>query len=277
MLEPDARSLASDLMQTFPLFERLPDDIAGKLAVGHAYRPLERGATVMAQGERSPALFCILDGMVKLVVPGGRQKERIIDIVGAGSCFCLASVFLNLPCPVTAVVLEPGRALTLKRDSVLEAAASHPALALRMLGRISWQLFQKIREAEADTTTSSAQRIVNWLLSHNRGAGGASTIAFDHNKKTTAAALNVTPETFSRVLRYLRDLGLIDVGRHEITIIDATQLASVRLNVFAGRPPIAEEKVAAREVDAVQWLADWPEGAEVPPWFSGNADGEIDA
>lgn len=272
MSRDDAGSYAGDLLQSLPLFERLPAAVAAKLTRGHSYRSLETGAVVMARGERVPEISCVLGGLVKLVVSGGRHKERIIDIVGRGNCFCLASTLLDLPCPVTAVVLEAGRALTLRREAILEAAAGHPALALRILGRVSWQLLNKIREAESDSATSSAERVVRWLLSH-QGTRGVSTFTLDHSKKTTAASLNVTPETFSRVLRHLRDMGLIEVSGREIRLVDPVRLASVRLSVFAGRPAIPEDGTPASEVDAVHWLEGWREGADVPHWFAGDAEG----
>jgi CRP/FNR family transcriptional regulator len=238
-------SFAGDLLKSFALFDRLPPEIASRLLRGHGYRLLSPGTILLAQGEKASELFCVVSGLVKLVIRGGRQKERIIDIVGPGQCFCMASLFLELPSPVTAVVLEPGQALSLKREAVTEAAAAHPPLAIRLLGRVSWQLFQRIREAEIDTATSSAERVVRWLRSHLPAGNptGSVVIVLHHTKKTTAQSLNVTPETFSRVLRHLRGLELIEVGRREIKVIDAARLADVPLNVFGARPCVVEGTV----------------------------------
>lgn len=273
-------ALAGDLLNAFPLFERLPAEVAERATRDHAYRSLQAGEIIIRQGDRAPDFNCILGGIVKLSISGGRQKERIIDLVGAGQCFCLASAFLELPCPVTATVLEPGRLLILNRPAVMEAVASCPPLALRLLGRLSFQLYQQIRAAEVDAASSSAERVVRWLLSHLESPGGSTTIVFPVNKKTTAASLNVTPETLSRVLRALRDRGLIEVARQHITVLDAERLRAARLQIFGsavrvGLAQTGQAPVSIPEVDVVHWFDDPDEdgGCEVPHWRP-SAQGE---
>jgi CRP-like cAMP-binding protein len=215
---------------------------------------------------------------VKLQVRGGRQKERIISLVGPGECFCMASVFLDLPCPVTAVVLESGRLLSLKREAVIEAATLYPPLLLRLLGRLSLQLYEQIRTAESDAASSSAERVVQWLLSRLASARGQGTIALHVSKKTVAGSLNVTPETFSRVLRQLREQGLIEVGTREIRVVDPEGLRAVRPRGFgasanglpgaSGAPPAGEP-----EIDALHWLERTDPTGDVPHWFREFPDG----
>lgn len=266
-------ALAADLLNVFALFERLPAEVAERVTRDHAYRSLQPGEVVIKQGDRASDLNCILSGLVKLSVSGGRQKERIIDLVGAGQCFCMASAFLELPCPVTVRVLEPGRLLVLNRQAVMEAVAQYPPLALRLLGRLSFQLYQQIRAAETDSASSSAERVVRWLLSHLEAPDNSATIAFPVNKKTTAASLNVAPETLSRVLRALREMGLIEVTRQHIKVLDAERLRAVRLQIFGntlrvGLSPAGQAPANIPEIDVAHWFDD-PDtdgGCEVPHW-----------
>ena len=268
-------SADADLLQAITLFERLPPEVTNHVMRGHRYRSLEVGEVVVARGERAPYFNCILSGIVKLQVRGGRQKERIIGIVGPGECFCMASVFLDLPCPVTAVVLESGRLISLKRAAVIEAGTLYPPLLLRLLGRLSLQLYEQIRAAETDTASSSAERVTHWLLSRLASASDERTIALHVSKKTVAGSLNVTPETFSRVLRHLREQGLIEVGTREIRVLDAEGLRALRPRVFgasanglleaSGAPPAGEA-----EIDAVHWLEGTDPIGDVPHWFSAD-------
>lgn len=133
---------AAGLLRSFAPFERLPPAAAGRLVRGHRFCILERAAVVLRQGERAPELHCILGGLVKLVMHDPHRSERIVDIVGPGQCFCLTSMWLDLPCPVSAVVLESGGALSLQRRDIIDVAARHPALASRLLFWISWQQFR---------------------------------------------------------------------------------------------------------------------------------------
>jgi len=266
-------ALAIDLLNSFPLFEGLPAEIAERVTRDHAYWSLQPGAVVIRQGDKAADFNCVLSGLVKLSVTGGRQKERIIELVGPGQSFCMASVFLDLPCPVMARVLEPGRLLVLNRQAVMEAVVQYPPLALRLIGRLSYQLHQQIRAAEFDATSSSAERVIRWLVSHLDLPASNLPIPFPVNKKTTAASLNVTPETFSRVLRALRETGLIEIDRTHITVLDADRLRAARLQIFGGTLRVetaptgrAPEHVA--EIDVAHWFDDPDEdgGSEVSHW-----------
>jgi CRP-like cAMP-binding protein len=266
-------ALATDLLNSFPLFERLPAEIAERVTRDHGYRSLQPGAVVINQGDKATDFNCVLSGLVKLSVTGGRHKEHIVDFVGPGQAFCMASVFLELPCPVTARVLEAGRLLVLNRQAVMEAVAQYPPLALRLLGRLSFQLYQQIRAAETDAVSSSAERVIRWLVSHLEPPANSRTIAFPVNKKTTAASLNVTPETLSRVLRALREMGLIEVGRKDITVLDADRLRAVRLQIFGNAlrvemAPTGQAPEHTAEIDVAHWFHGPTEDSdsEVPHW-----------
>ena len=53
-------------------------------------------------------------------------------------------------------------------------------------------------------------RCAQWLLSHAQHDGnGALSVTLSQRKRLIAAQLGIAPETFSRVLRNLRDHGLI--------------------------------------------------------------------
>jgi len=265
-------SAIGDLLDGVALFERLPPEIADRVAVGHTYRSIAAGESLISQGDKLPYFNCVLGGLVKLYVRGGRQKQRIIDLVGPGHTFCMASVFLALPCPVGAVVLEPGRLLALRRDSVIAAATQHPPLALRLLGRLSYQLHEQIRATETDATTCAAKRVVSWLLSRIASADGEATVVLELSKKTVAGSLNVTPETFSRVLRHLRQAGLIEVAGRNIRVPDPARLKAARPHIFGALAeriffPTGEAPAGGAEVDALHWLEGTEHTGDVPHWF----------
>ncbi len=53
-------------------------------------------------------------------------------------------------------------------------------------------------------------RCAQWLLQHaQHDANGALSVVLHQRKRTIAAQLGIAPETFSRVLRSLREHGLI--------------------------------------------------------------------
>ena len=139
-------------------------------------------------------------------------------------------------------------------------------------------------ECRVDSIVRHPELVAKWveagLYAVLLGLEGASDATLQSvNKKTTAASLSVAPETLSRVLRALRQMGLIEVGRQHIKVLDAEGLRAVRLKIFGstmrfGRMPTGQAPVAEADIDVAHWFEDVGEGgdSEVPHWRS-LADG----
>jgi len=67
------------------------------------------------------------------------------------------------------------------------------------------------------------------LLQISADASDASNITLPASKTTIASLLNLTPETLSRTIAKLQQLGLIEVNGKDVMIIDVKKLRSYDL------------------------------------------------
>ena len=93
--------------------------------------------------------------------------------------------------------------------SSLEAPAM-PAGARSLLLDMAQGYRQQSELAVSRLAQDAESRCAQWLLNHAQpDHSGAMQVTLHQRKRLIAAQLGIAPETFSRVLRHLRELGLI--------------------------------------------------------------------
>jgi CRP-like cAMP-binding protein len=189
-------SVASRLLQQFWLCEGLSASDLTRIARVASFRSMARGEVVIDYGGSVHDVYCVLGGMVKLLVNTGQRNEKIIELVSAGQTFGEALLFLGQPSPTRAVAIDDGRLLVLPGSVLTDMLDSSPGLAVWWLRRVSQRVGGLLAELKADAGQSAAQRIVRWLVAKVGGQAGETRIRLDISKANLAASLNTTPESF---------------------------------------------------------------------------------
>ena len=176
---------------------------------------------VFHRGDLCEGLYLVVYGRVKLSISSAQGVEKVIEIIQPGQSFAEAVMFLGTPCPVTAQFLEDGLLLQVEASAIDRAMADDPAFARRLLAGLSMRLHSLIRDVERYSIESSTQRALGYLLQYADPEQGAhQVVTLPVNKNLIASRLNLTPETFSRVLHQLSDAGLLAVNGRDITLLD---------------------------------------------------------
>ncbi|NCF10914.1 MAG: cyclic nucleotide-binding domain-containing protein [Gammaproteobacteria bacterium] len=217
-----------DTLRRIPLFASLDD---GELTpVAHAVHRhrLQRGEILFQKGDPALGFYYLVQGQVKLALLAPDGHEKVIELLGEGMTFGEAVMFIDRPYPAYAEVLRDSELLFIPRTPLLDAIQSNPALALKLLAGLSVRLHGMVREIEALSTRNSTQRVIGYLLA-DRGDEDPDTLSLPASKALIASQLNLTPETFSRVLHDLQERGLISVDRRTIHLLDRGALAGQEL------------------------------------------------
>lgn len=270
-----ARSaMAARLLKPFWLCDGLsPADLA-RLAQAASFRSMDRGEVCIDYGDDVRHVYCVLSGLVKLLVKTGRRKERIFELVATGQTFGEGLIAVGRPSAGCAVAIEEGRLLLVPSSLLIELLDGAPGLALRWLRRVGGRVGHLLAELEADTGQSAAQRIICWLIAKIGGQSSETRIRLDISKATLAASLNTTPETFSRVLRHLREQGVLRVEGQQIVVPSPARLRYLQPRVFCGkRRPVPGLEVLPSLLDWGRLAASRSE-CEVPHWF-GDCDCDV--
>ncbi len=214
-------------LQRNPLFADLDDASLRRIAESCELRQVERRQDVFVQGTLCQEFYIVVHGQIKLYAlsPGG--QEKIIEIVSDGHSFAEALMFLERPYAVSAQALKPSLVVRIPRHAMLAELARDNRVAQRMLAGLSRRLHGLISDVKAYSLDSGEQRVIGYLL---RGADDAAAtgapvrVVLGASKASIASRLSITPEYFSRVLRRLEELGLIETDGRDVHIADLQRL-----------------------------------------------------
>lgn len=228
------------LVREIPLFSGLPEDIVEAVIEGASTVQLAKQQLLFSAGDRAESFFVVLSGAVKLFVLEDDGAECLIDIVDRGSSFAEAAVIAMRGYPVNAEALDPSRLLCISRRHLAGMLERHPSMGPCMVGSlVRWQLrlSQELWQLRARTP---AQRLAWLLLSLTDQRTGSATVRLHYPKFVVAAKIGIRPESMSRALARLCDMG-VHAQSDQITIDDVEGLRQ-----FAGMP----SKPAAQGLDS---------------------------
>jgi CRP-like cAMP-binding protein len=218
--EIDIKSLLVHL----PLFRQLSDPDIAELARGCRELHPQRGETLFLKGDPAKGFFIVAHGQIKLAFPSAHGTEKVVEIIGPGQSFGEAVMFMEKPYPVSAQALVDSFVLHVAKDALFQAMDRNPALARKMLAGLSLRLHSLIHDMEVYCSMSGTQRVVGYLLQHECLGHPHVVVELPASKQVIASRLNLTPETFSRILHHLTEAGLIKVEGRRITIQDVDAL-----------------------------------------------------
>ncbi len=184
----------------------------------------DRGQTIFQSGASDVGLFLVKSGQVKLSILSPNGSERVIDVVSAGGTFGESALFSSQLNKLSGSMLKKGELIEIPKNTVNSVVKSCPMLAMAMLNYMGGKIDRLVSELENCCLRSARQRVVDYLLmqvkEQQEQEDQIQEILLTASKGITASLLDITPETFSRELHHLMKLGLIEVERKSIRILD---------------------------------------------------------
>jgi CRP-like cAMP-binding protein len=204
-----------------PFFASLPDvAIAAIAAIAiELHRPA--GATLFLEGDPAPGLCVVLNGHVKVSRTSAAGREQVLTVVRAGSHFNSVPTFDNGPCPADAHTLSESTLLLLPTAALHAVALQHPQVALALLAECGGFLRRLVLLVD-DLALHTVQGRLARLLLTQAAAAEAGSLAL--TQAEMAAHIGTVREMISRTLRTFEALGLIQIDRGAITVLDAAGL-----------------------------------------------------
>jgi CRP/FNR family transcriptional regulator, dissimilatory nitrate respiration regulator len=226
---PVAEIAIPALLARLPLFSAMTPEQLGHIATAARDKRLAKGEMLFQKGDPPHGFYVVVSGQIKLALPSAQGNEKVVEIIGPQQSFGEAVMFMDRPFPVFAEALLDTQLLHIGRDAVFQLLDTDPSFSRRMLAGLSMRLHSLIADVESYTLRSSAQRLIGYLLQHaphDDQTARTVEISLPTSKHILASRLNLTPETFSRVLHDLADSGLIEVQGRTIKIPDLQRLRS---------------------------------------------------
>jgi len=211
------------VLSGMPLFSGLEAECLTRLAGHCRMLSFERGETVFRKGDEADGFYYVFDGKVKLFFVSERGSEKVVEVMAPGMTFGEAVMFINKPYPVFAETMAPSHLLFVQREGLLEAMQHHEQMALRLLSGLSRRMHAMIASMEAVCVLSSRERVVGYLLNELESRESA-VIELAATKAVVASTLNLTPETFSRIVHGLEKEEIIRIQGRRIEVLDPHRL-----------------------------------------------------
>lgn len=209
-----------------PLFCEMSEDEIARIAQGARGVKLGRGDVLFQRGDSPSGFYVVVHGRIKLALTSPQGIEKVVELIGPGQSFGEAVMFMGKPYPVFAQALTDSLVLLIGKEVIIGGIDSDPAFCRKMLAGLSIRLHRLVQNVESLSLRSSAQRVIDHLL-HGLDEvreGRDIHVSLMANKNVIASNLNITPETFSRILHNLSDAALISVDGKDVCIRDVAKL-----------------------------------------------------
>ena len=210
-------------LSRLPLFANLAQDELCVLLETSTVRRYSQDATLFLEGEAAECFYIVMEGWIKLYRLCEDGHEVVISVISKGETFAEAAIFDQHIYPVSASVMTNARLLVVSGESLIRKVTNNPDFALSMLGSMSRHLRANVATMHKLSAMSSTERLADFLCGLADTINGEAIIKLPLDKSLIAARLGMQPETFSRALAKLKNIGVQNSGQ-DIVIEDVSTL-----------------------------------------------------
>jgi CRP/FNR family transcriptional regulator, cyclic AMP receptor protein len=200
----------------------------GRRAMAHAAvrRHWPAGRTLFHEGAVADLVLLLLEGTVKVVSTSATGAEAVLALRGPGELVGELGAIDGRPRSAAAVATEPVVALAVPADAFRGLLHEHPAAAVALLELVVDRLRDAERKRAEFGSLDATHRVAHRLaeLAERRGLPGEGGWTVGLSQDELAGLSGASREAVARALRALREAGLIQTGRRQITIRDAAGL-----------------------------------------------------
>jgi CRP/FNR family cyclic AMP-dependent transcriptional regulator len=201
-------------------------------------RSYPRNATIMRAGEETDALYVVLSGRVKVLIPDENGREVILANLGPNEFFGEMGLLDDMPRSASVETLEPCQMLRLSKAGFLGAMKDNFELGMVVIRNLVRRLREADRKIESLALIDVYGRVARVLLEQAEEIDGQLIVEHAPPKQEIARMIGASREMVSRVVKDLHRKGLIRAEKRRIHILDKQSMqkrASARHQ--AERPP----------------------------------------
>lgn len=207
------------------LYVPLPDPRSQAVA-------LPAGTVVLRRGNPNEVIYHIAQGRLAMGLLGREGLAHQMGWIEGPSWLDPGSAVLGLAPLMDVVTDTPTEAHAVPLAEFAAALAALPEPTLTVVKDLARAHRQQAELAVSRLGKDAEARCAEWLLRHAEQPPGTveqstSSVRLRQRKRTIAAQLGIAPETFSRVLRQLRERQLISGRGRELNLLDLGALRSL--------------------------------------------------
>jgi len=215
-----------------PLLAHLSPDERSFLLDRAVPRRLQPGAFIHLSGESSPRVHLVSAGLVKLTARDADGRETILGLAVAGDILGDAAAIEGIPQVTDAVAVTKCSVVGFDSALLLDVLRRNPSAALElargMAGRIRWLGTTALERTCAPASARLAGRLLDLADLIGRSSNGACRLELPLAQTDLGRLAGISRESTCKVLRRLKQQGVIEYTRQELTILRPDVLKAIR-------------------------------------------------
>ena len=224
----DSTEIIKQNLKRNHLFSKLTDLQIDRVCQFSQLHKLSDGQLLFNQSDKVTSFYMVINGKIKLYRMSPDGQEKIIEIVKSGEVFAEALMFTNqTDYPVSSAALAETIVISINAKNFREMLWDSTATCLLLLGDMSFRLRRLIKEIDTLTLHSGTCRVASYLIQEM--SEGKDNFTLDTAKNVIAARLSVKPETFSRIIKNLKNQGILTIDGNYITVHDIDALKKLSI------------------------------------------------
>jgi CRP/FNR family cyclic AMP-dependent transcriptional regulator len=231
-------SLNPQLLKGVPLFSLFSDPQLGQVLSCVQRRSYPRNAFILRAGEETDALYILLSGRVKVLIPDEEGHEVILSILGPQDFFGEMGLLDDKTRSASVETLEPCETLRLSRAGFTNVLKDNFELAMLIIRSLVKRLRDADRKIESLALIDVYGRVARLLLDMAVNLEGNWVVEHAPPKQEMARMIGASREMVSRVVKDLQSKGLIRAEKRRIYVLDKLSMqrrASTRHHTNRGQ------------------------------------------
>lgn len=223
---PAHPALSHQILKTVPLFSSFNDELLSALAPCIQLRSYPRNAFILRAGEETDALYVVLSGRVKVLIPDEEGHEVILSIMGPQDFFGEMGLLDDQPRSASVETLEPCEMLRLSKAGFINCLKDNFELAMVIIRNLVRRLRDADRKIESLALVDVYGRVARLLLDMAETVDGKLMVPHAPPKQEIARMIGASREMVSRVVKDLQMRGLIRAEKRRVFILDKPSMSA---------------------------------------------------
>lgn len=209
------------ILKSVPLFSAFTEHQLTTLLNYVQHRSFPRNVFVIQAGDETDALYVILSGKVKVLIPDDQGREVILSVMGPHDFFGEMGILDDQPRSASVATLEPSEMLRLSKAGFLNCLKENSEVAMLVIRNLVKRLREADRKIESLALIDVSGRVVRLLVDMAQEIDGRLVVPRTPPKQEIARMIGASREMVSRVIKELQAKGLIRAERRSMVILDS--------------------------------------------------------